>query len=89
MSHSGSAVQLTVQNELNNIEDAVDLSARGSNEGGFGGGGSQSMLQNQNALRLSSQGPMLDPNSGIAGNSMMQTYQGRPPATSQGIMAHH
>ena len=91
MSHSGSAAQLTVQNDLNNIEDAVDLSARGSHEeGGFGKGGSQSMLHKESPMRLSAQGGMLDPNSGIASNSMMQmTYQGRPPATSQGIMADH
>ena len=56
MSHSGSAVQLTVQNELNNIEDAVDLSHRGSHEELPQVAGAQSMLHTGNQLRLSGNG---------------------------------
>ena len=74
MSHSGSAVQLTVQNELNNIEDAVDLSHRGSHEELPQVAGAQSMLHtgNMNQLRLSGNG--LNPMGMQNASAMQMTY---------------
>ena len=75
LSNSGSAAQLTVQDALNNIEDAVDLSARGSAEG-ISPNRSQIGTSHvaANHLRLSGANPNH--------SAMMSSYQANHPQTS-------